>query len=164
MPVSNFSTWRSRSQALCVHCTKFYRKILQVGVQVHFSPENICGPWILFLVRFMPANGFVQPFAGIISFLSTLVVISLPKRFLGFVHKIKIPLNLRRKRSSGTLWYRYQKDFIFFCQRNYSRPSKAKKLVRKMIIRNSRCCSIYRIQLRQVFHKIILSARFPFFW
>ncbi len=48
---------------------KFYR----VGVQVHFSPENICGLRILFSARFMPTNRFVQPFVGIKSFLSTLV-------------------------------------------------------------------------------------------
>ena len=39
-------------------------------VRIHFSPEKIYGRAILFFTRFMPTNGFIQPFVGIISFLS----------------------------------------------------------------------------------------------
>ena len=40
------------------------------GVRIHFCVENIYGRAILFFARFMPTNGFAQPFVGIISFLS----------------------------------------------------------------------------------------------
>ena len=40
------------------------------GVRIHFSLKKIYGSAILFFTRFMPTNGFVQPFVGMISFLS----------------------------------------------------------------------------------------------
>ena len=39
-------------------------------VRIHFSLKKIDGIAILFFTRFMPTNGFIQPFVGIISFLS----------------------------------------------------------------------------------------------
>ena len=38
------------------------------GVRIHFRVENIYGRDFLFFTRFMPTNGFAQPFVGIISF------------------------------------------------------------------------------------------------
>ena len=55
---------------------KFHFRLCFIGgavpgrVQVHFRVENIYGSCFLFFTRFMPTNGFIQPFVGIISFLS----------------------------------------------------------------------------------------------
>ncbi|MCM1061492.1 MAG: hypothetical protein NC452_14585 [Eubacterium sp.] len=43
-------------------------KRLDGGVRFLFRVENIYGFAFLFFTRFMPTNGFVQPFVGIISF------------------------------------------------------------------------------------------------
>ena len=43
---------------------------MQGRVQIHFSAENIYGTHIPSFARLMPANGFVQPITGIISFWS----------------------------------------------------------------------------------------------
>ena len=37
-------------------------------VRIHFYPKKIYGTSLLFFTRFMPTNGFAQPFVGIISF------------------------------------------------------------------------------------------------
>ena len=45
-------------------------KIFFRRVRIHFYPKKIYGTSLLFFTRFMPTNGFAQPFVGIISFLS----------------------------------------------------------------------------------------------
>ena len=62
---------RIHSQAFVLYIQKqvkkFYEYFLR-GVQIHFRVENIYGRDFLFFTRFMPTNGFAQPFVGIISF------------------------------------------------------------------------------------------------
>ena len=64
-PVNDLSQTRNYSQSITSKYPTSTKKILQGRVQALFRVKNIRGQWILFFTRFMPANDFVQPFAGI---------------------------------------------------------------------------------------------------
>ena len=66
----DLSYLRDQSQAPCTYLPKLNKKFLRAEGSVHFRVENIYGRELPFFTRFMPTNGFVQPFVGIISFLS----------------------------------------------------------------------------------------------
>lgn len=66
----DLSYLRDQSQAPCTYLPKLTKKFLRAEGSVHFRVENIYGRELPFFTRFMPTNGFVQPFVGIISFLS----------------------------------------------------------------------------------------------
>ena len=61
---------RNHSQAFVLYIQKQAGKFCKGRVRVHFRVENIYGRDFLLFTRFMPTNGFAQPFVGIISFLS----------------------------------------------------------------------------------------------
>ena len=64
----DLSYLRDQSQAPCTYLPKLTKKFLRAEGSVHFRVENIYGRELPFFTRFMPTNGFVQPFVGIISF------------------------------------------------------------------------------------------------
>lgn len=70
----DLSYLRDQSQAPCTYLPKLTKKFLRAEGSVNFRVENIYGRELPFFTRFMPTNGFVQPFVGIISFCQCFMV------------------------------------------------------------------------------------------